>query len=67
MSRDLLRVSDALDRAKGINSGLDGLVSLLLGCNDADVPDGKTLAELIWSVQKDMGTALDEAMSSLKR
>ncbi|MFZ2973605.1 MAG: hypothetical protein WA049_13285 [Ferribacterium limneticum] len=67
MARNLLRVSDAIDRAKGINSGLDGLVSLLLGCNDADVPDGKTLAELIWSVQKDMDTALAEAASSLKQ
>lgn len=67
MARNLLRVSDAIDRAKGINSGLDGLVSLLLGCNDADVPDGKALAELIWSIQKDMDTALAEAASSLKQ
>lgn len=67
MARNLLRVSDAIERAKGINTGLDGLVSLLLGCNDADVPDGKTLAELIWSVQKDMDTALAEAASSLKQ
>ncbi len=67
MARDLLRVSDAIDRAKGINSGIDALVSLMLGCNDADVPDGKSLAELIWSIQKNMDTALDDASANLKQ
>lgn len=67
MARNLLQVSDAIDRAQCINAGLDGLVSLLLGCNDADVPNGKSLAELIWCVQKDMDTALAEAAQSLKQ
>lgn len=66
MARDLLQVSDAINRAKDINSGLDGLVSLLLGCNAADVPTGKTLAELIWSVQKDLDQTLKEAAESLR-
>lgn len=67
MARDILRASGAIERAKGINSGIDALVSLMLGCNEADVPDGKSLAELIWSIHKDMDTALDEASSSLKK
>lgn len=67
MARDLLQASDAINRAKDINSGLDGLVSLLLGCNAADVPPGKTLAELLWSVQKDLDRTLKEAAESLKQ
>lgn len=67
MARNLLQVTDAIERAKGINSGLDGLVSLLLGCNDADVPDGKALAEIIWSIQKDLDSALADAAKNLKQ
>lgn len=67
MARNILAASDAINRAKGINSGLEGVVSLLLGCNDADVPDGKTLAELLWSVQKDMDITLAEAERNLRQ
>lgn len=67
MARNMMRTIDAIDRAKGINSGLDALVSLLLGCNDADVPKGVALAELLWSVQKDMHQTLNEASDGLKQ
>lgn len=66
MARNLLNVADAIERAQGINAGLDGLVSLLLGCRESDVPDGKTMAELIWSIQKDLEKTLNEAVDSLK-
>lgn len=65
MAHDILSAFDAINRAKSANSGLDALVSLLLGCNDSDVPDGKSLAELIWSVQKELNSALTEAEASL--
>lgn len=67
MARDISSVFDAIDRAKGINSGLDALVALMLGCNESDVPQGKILAELLWSIQRDMETVLNEASRSLKR
>lgn len=67
MARNILAASDAINRAQGINSGLEGVVSLLLGCNDADVPDGKTIAELLWSVQKDMDITLAEAERNLRQ
>lgn len=66
MARDLSQAYDAVERAQGINAGLDGLVSLLLGCNDADVPSGKCMAELIWSIQKDMDQALKEISAGMK-
>lgn len=66
MARDMMRTIDAIDRAKGINSGLDALISLLLGCNDADVPKGNALAELLWSLQKDMDQTLTEAAEGLR-
>lgn len=67
MARDLLKASDAINRAKGVNSGLDALVSLMLGCNDADIPDGKSMAELIWAVQKEIDDALDLAERHLRK
>lgn len=67
MAHDISSVYDAIDQAKGINSGLDALVSLLLGCRDSDVPSGVKLAELIHSVQKDMERTLQEASESLKK
>jgi hypothetical protein len=67
MARDILKATDAIDRAKGLNSGLDALVSLLLGCNDADVPDGKSMAELIWAVQREMDSALTDAERHLRQ
>ena len=65
MARNFLQAADAIQRAQGVNAGLDGLVALLLGCNDSDVPDGKTLAELIWSIQKDMASNLADAIKHL--
>lgn len=67
MARDILAAHDAINRAKGSCAGLDALVSLLLGCNENDVPNGKSIAELIWSVQKDLDAALNEAESRLKQ
>lgn len=67
MARDLMQVHDAVNRAKEINSGLDALVDLLLGCRDSDVPKGEALAELIWSVQKNMDQTLEEALEVLQK
>lgn len=67
MARDLMKVADAIDRAKGVNAGLDALVCLMMGCNDSDIPNGRPLAELIYSIHRDMSTFLDEAEKELRR
>ncbi|WP_341743080.1 hypothetical protein [Azonexus hydrophilus] len=67
MTRDLMRVADAIDRAKGVNAGLDALVCLMMGCNEADIPRGRPLAELIYSIHRDMTTFLDEAERGLRK
>ena len=67
MDNDLFSVSEAVDRAKGINSGLDALVALLLGCRQSDIPKGVELAELIWCVQQNMAQMLEAASDGLKR
>ena len=67
MARNILGACDAIDRAKGINAGFDAMVSLLMSASDADVPNGKALAELLWSVQKDLECELDKAAQSLRQ
>lgn len=66
MSRNILAASDAINRAKGINAGLDALVSLLMASNEADVPPGKSLAELLLSIQKDLEKTLSSADQMLQ-
>lgn len=67
MARDISSVYDAIDQAKRINSGLDALVALLLGCRDADVPAGIEIAELLQSIQKNMEQTLQDASEGLGR
>lgn len=67
MSRDMMRTIDAIDRAAGINRGLDVLAGLLLDSNrnqDVNVHD---LGELLGSVQKDLDQTLKEAAEGLKQ
>ncbi len=66
MAKNLLSVSDALDRAEGTNSGLDAIVSLLFSVGEADVPNGRSLAELLYSLQQDMERHLSLAKSGLR-
>ncbi len=66
MARDLLKVVDALDRAEGCSRGLDALISLLASAEDADVPDGKDLCELMMPLHSAMREAINEARAGLK-
>ena len=61
MARDILRASDAIDRARDVNSGLEALASLIVGCNKSDIPDSRGIAELISAVHLQMSRDLDEA------
>lgn len=66
MAKDLGSVIDAIDRAEGINQGLDALVSLLFSAREADMPSGKAIGELLYSIQQDMGNRLAEARAGLR-
>ena len=66
MAKDIGAAMDALDRAEGINQGLDALVSLLFCANEADVPSGRKLGELLYSIQQDMEKRLAEAQAGLR-
>lgn len=62
----LLQAEDALDRAIASNYGLDALVRLMFSAQEADAPDMKHLADLVWSVQKDIASHLDNLQRCLK-
>lgn len=66
MAADLCRVMDAIDRAKGVNSGLDALVSLIAGCDQSNIPSGTAISELLWSIHNDLKKYLDEADEGLR-
>lgn len=61
MARDILSAADAIERAKDVNDGLEALICLMAGCNPPDVPNGKSLAELLSAVQQEMKRELDAA------
>lgn len=65
MTRDILRAVDAVNRAVGINAGLDALVALLFEAEGVDSPPPRAIGELIWSVQKDLKASLAEASKHL--
>ena len=69
MSHDVMDARDAIDRAKGVSKGLEALVGLLQGneaaTHKADVPLGD-IAELLWSLQRDLAGFLDRAERGLK-
>ncbi len=67
MARDILKASDAIDRAMGVNAGLDALACLMQGCNESDIPDGKSIAELILAVHKEINSALIDADQYLRQ
>lgn len=62
----LLQANDALDHAIDSNKGLDALVCLMFSVEEADAPDMKSLAELVWSVQKDIASHLDDLKRCIK-
>ncbi len=66
MAKNLLAVSDALTMAEGVNEGLDALVSLLFSAKEADVPSGRAIGELLYSIQKDMAGHLEQAKAGLR-
>lgn len=66
MAKNLLAVADALDRAKGVNDGLDAVISLLFSVNESDMPSGRALGEVLSSLQQDMGRHLASAESGLR-
>lgn len=57
MSR-LLQAADALNRAKGVNQGLDAVVSMLM--SSEETPDTKNIAEVLWALHDQMQLFLDE-------
>lgn len=69
MSRDILAVRDAISRARGVSKGMEALVGLLQGNEESNprsaVPLGD-VAELLWSVQRDLDGFLAEAERRLK-
>lgn len=62
----LLQANDALSDAIDINGGLEALIELMRSAKDIDGPNLTQLADLVWSVQKDMASALDNLARSLK-
>ncbi len=66
MTRDILRATDAINQAKGVNSGLDAIVSLLMGSSEGDLPKGTEIGELIYCVQLRMAQLLEEAAGHLR-
>lgn len=67
MSRDLIKAHDAIDRVRDINSGLDALACLIVGCNESDVPSGRGIAELISAMHQEIERELKKAEMSLKQ
>lgn len=54
----LLQAADALTRAKGINQGLDAVVSLLIAVENP--PDSKAIGEVLWAIHDQLQSSLDE-------
>ena len=59
----MMHAIDALNRAKGVNKGLDALVSMLMAIDEA--PEAKKIGEVIWAIHDQMQTFLDEAGRAL--
>ena len=54
----LMQAADALNRARGVNQGLDAVVSMLMSTEET--PDSKSIAEVIWALHDQMQLFLDE-------
>lgn len=65
MAKDICATHDAIDRAIGVNAGLDALVSLLLSTHD-DALNSKSIGELLWSIQSDFERHLNDAKAGLR-
>ena len=66
MARNLMQAMDAVDRAIGINQGLDALVSFLMSIKSSDAPDTKAIGEILWSIQKHLEITLHEVDAGLR-
>lgn len=65
MARNILSTQDAIDRAEGVNQGLDALISLLSSASQDDMPSGQSISELLWSLQQSMAQHLADARAGL--
>jgi len=61
---ELLRATDALDRAKGVNKGLDAVVSLITSTGEA--LDNEAIGELLWALHDQMKRHLDDAGNAIE-
>lgn len=69
MSDNIMNARDAIARARGVNRGLGALVDLLMGNEAGDVKSDvcpADVAELLWSVRRDLDVFLEEAHRNLE-
>ena len=59
-----LRAVDALNRAQGVNKGLDAVVSLITATDEA--LDNEAIGELLWTLHNQMTIHLDAVDNALE-
>lgn len=63
---NILMARDALNLAQGCSKGLDALVSLMSATEDNNAPPLHDLADLLFSLQRDLDSRLSEVDRALK-
>ncbi len=59
----LIQATDALNRAKGVNKGLNAVVSLVTATDEA--LENEAIGELLWAMHDQMKRHLDEVDKAL--
>lgn len=60
----LCQAMDALDRARGVNSGIDALVALMAAVDNGS-PKMTDVAEILWAMHDQMQSHLEEIRKCL--